>query len=128
MSPSPRPGSATAEKAKAAGFQVMSNAEAAKWADVVMMLTPDELQADIYRDDLAAALAAEPLDHAGVDGPYRTDPGDRLGEQQHGEQHALALADEAATLDPAGAAEQIARAQELAAGAAEQLHGCTERR
>jgi ketol-acid reductoisomerase len=28
----------------------MEVAEAAKWADVVMMLTPDELQGDIYRD------------------------------------------------------------------------------
>ena len=47
-----RKGSATAKKAEAAGFKVMNVAEAAKWADVVMMLTPDELQADIYRDDL----------------------------------------------------------------------------
>jgi ketol-acid reductoisomerase len=31
----------------------METAEAAKWADVVMMLTPDELQADIYRESLA---------------------------------------------------------------------------
>jgi ketol-acid reductoisomerase len=31
----------------------MSSAEAAKWADVMMMVTPDELQADIYRIDLA---------------------------------------------------------------------------
>ena len=31
-------------------------AEAAKWADVMMMLTPDELQADIYRDHLAANM------------------------------------------------------------------------
>src|SRR5947199_1134122 len=30
----------------------MDVAEAAKWADVLMMLTPDELQADIYRDHL----------------------------------------------------------------------------
>ncbi len=30
----------------------MSNAEAAKWADVMMMVTPDELQADIYKNDL----------------------------------------------------------------------------
>ena len=30
----------------------MEVAEAAKWADVMMMLTPDELQADIYRDHL----------------------------------------------------------------------------
>ena len=30
----------------------MEVADAAKWADVMMMLTPDELQADIYRDHL----------------------------------------------------------------------------
>ena len=47
-----RPG-ASAKKAEAAGFKVMPVAEAAKWADVMMMVTPDELQADIYRDDLA---------------------------------------------------------------------------
>src|ERR1700739_2361176 len=47
-----RPG-ASAKKAEAAGFKVMNGAEAAKWADVMMMVTPDELQADIYRDDLA---------------------------------------------------------------------------
>jgi ketol-acid reductoisomerase len=47
-----RPGSATAKKAEAAGLQVMSTAEAAKWADLVMVLTPDELQADIYKNDL----------------------------------------------------------------------------
>jgi ketol-acid reductoisomerase len=47
-----RPG-ASAKKAEAAGFKVMSVADAAKWADVMMMATPDELQADIYRDDLA---------------------------------------------------------------------------
>jgi ketol-acid reductoisomerase len=48
-----RPGSATAKKAEAAGLPVMNPADAAKWADVVMMLTPDELQADIYRESLA---------------------------------------------------------------------------
>src|ERR1700760_3255152 len=47
-----RPG-ASAKKAEAAGFKVMDVAEAAKWADVMMMVTPDELQADIYRDHLA---------------------------------------------------------------------------
>ncbi|MFC0282872.1 ketol-acid reductoisomerase [Camelimonas abortus] len=47
-----RPESATVKKAEAAGFRVMSPAEAAKWADVVMMLTPDELQADIYYSSL----------------------------------------------------------------------------
>ncbi len=34
----------------------MNVAEAAKWADVMMMLTPDELQADIYRDELHANM------------------------------------------------------------------------
>jgi ketol-acid reductoisomerase len=47
-----RKGSASAKKAEGAGLQVMEVAEAAKWADVMMMLTPDELQADIYRDHL----------------------------------------------------------------------------
>ncbi|MFZ4407941.1 MAG: ketol-acid reductoisomerase [Paracraurococcus sp.] len=39
-------------KAEAAGFKVMTPADAAKWADVVMVLTPDELQGDIYREAL----------------------------------------------------------------------------
>jgi ketol-acid reductoisomerase len=51
-----RPGSATAKKAEAAGFQVMSPAEAAKWADLVMILTPDELQKELYYSDLAPNL------------------------------------------------------------------------
>ena len=48
-----RPGSASAKKAEGEGLKVMTVEDAAKWADVVMMLTPDELQADIYRDQLA---------------------------------------------------------------------------
>jgi ketol-acid reductoisomerase len=47
-----RPGSASAQKAEGAKFHVMSPAEGAKWADVVMVLTPDELQAKLYADDL----------------------------------------------------------------------------
>ena len=47
-----RKGSATVKKAENAGFKVMEVADAAKWADVVMMLTPDELQGDIYREHL----------------------------------------------------------------------------
>ena len=47
-----RPGSGSTPKAEAAKFQVMSPSEGAKWADVVMILTPDELQAKIYTDDL----------------------------------------------------------------------------
>ena len=50
-----RPG-ASWQKAEAAGFKVMSPADAAKWADVVMVLTPDELQGDLYRDHLHANL------------------------------------------------------------------------
>ena len=38
---------------EAEGIKVVERAEAAKWADIVMMLTPDEVQADIYRDRLA---------------------------------------------------------------------------
>jgi len=51
-----RPGSASAKKAEAAGFTVMTPAEAAKWADLVMILTPDELQADLYRNELHANM------------------------------------------------------------------------
>ncbi|HEY9090600.1 ketol-acid reductoisomerase [Parasphingorhabdus sp.] len=47
-----RAGSATAKKAEAAGFQVKTNAEAAAWADIVMILAPDEHQAAIYANDL----------------------------------------------------------------------------
>lgn len=48
-----REGSASARKAEEAGLPVMTPAEAAAWADVVMLLTPDELQAELYRDHLA---------------------------------------------------------------------------
>ncbi len=44
------------KKAEAEGLKVMDVTEAAKWADVLMMLTPDELQADIYRDHLHANM------------------------------------------------------------------------
>ncbi len=45
--------SAGVKKAEAEKFKVLEVTEAAKWADVMMMLTPDELQGDIYRDHLA---------------------------------------------------------------------------
>jgi ketol-acid reductoisomerase len=47
-----RPGSSSIKKAENAGLRVMTPAEAAKWADVTMVLTPDELQAQLYVDDL----------------------------------------------------------------------------
>ena len=50
-----RPG-ASAKKAEAAGFKAMSVAEGAKWADLMMMVTPDELQADIYKNEVAPNL------------------------------------------------------------------------
>jgi ketol-acid reductoisomerase len=51
-----RPGSATAVKAEGAGFTVMDPAAAAAWADVVMVLAPDELQGALYRDQLEPNL------------------------------------------------------------------------
>src|SRR5258705_4355933 len=48
-----RKGSQGVKKAEGEKLKVMEVAEAAKWADVMMMLTPDELQAEIYRDHLA---------------------------------------------------------------------------
>ncbi|MEL6288246.1 MAG: ketol-acid reductoisomerase [Pseudomonadota bacterium] len=47
-----REGSASAKKAEAEGFKVMSVADAAKWGDLLMMCTPDELQADIYYEHI----------------------------------------------------------------------------
>jgi ketol-acid reductoisomerase len=51
-----RPGSPSADKAKKADFKVQTPAEAAKWADVMMVVTPDELQAQLWRDDLRANM------------------------------------------------------------------------
>jgi ketol-acid reductoisomerase len=48
-----REGSASAKKAEAGGLKVMSVADAAKRADLIMFCAPDELQADIYRDHVA---------------------------------------------------------------------------
>lgn len=47
-----REGSATAKKAEGAGFKVMTNAEAAAWADIIMILTPDEHQAAVWANDI----------------------------------------------------------------------------
>ena len=53
-----RPGSASAAKAEAAGFRVLSNADAARWADLVMVLAPDEAQAVIWSADLQPNMKA----------------------------------------------------------------------
>ena len=47
-----RKGSVGIAKAEKEKLKVMEVAEAAAWADVMMMLTPDELQADIYKEHL----------------------------------------------------------------------------
>ncbi len=50
-------GSKSAEKAKSAGLPVLSVADAAKTADVIMILLPDHLQGDVYRNDIAPHMA-----------------------------------------------------------------------
>ncbi|CAE7594917.1 ilvI [Symbiodinium microadriaticum] len=51
-----REGSSSRAKAEGEGLKVMDLDEGAAWADVVMMLTPDELQPDIYKNHLEANL------------------------------------------------------------------------
>jgi ketol-acid reductoisomerase len=48
-----REGSATRAKAAGEGLKVLSPAEAAAWADVIMILAPDELQQEIWEQDIA---------------------------------------------------------------------------
>src|SRR6202051_5386234 len=52
------PGSKSWAKAEAAGLRVMTTAEAAKAADVMMVLVSDHLQADIYENDIKPGLTA----------------------------------------------------------------------
>ncbi len=51
-----REGSSSVAKAEGEGLEVKNIAEAAGWADVVMILTPDELQKDIYNADIGPNL------------------------------------------------------------------------
>ncbi|ABC63193.1 ketol-acid reductoisomerase [Erythrobacter litoralis] len=51
-----RDGSSSAKKAQDAGFKVLSNSDAAEWADILMILAPDEHQAAIWADDLAGNM------------------------------------------------------------------------
>ena len=48
-----RPGSASAKKAEVEGLKVMTVADAAAWADAIMILAPDELQRGIYENEIA---------------------------------------------------------------------------
>jgi len=47
-----RDGSSSRKKAEAQGLKVMSLSDAAEWADILMMLTPDELQSQIYTNHI----------------------------------------------------------------------------
>ena len=51
-----RPGSTSAIKAQNAGLKVASVAEAVAAADLVMILTPDEFQSRLYRDEIEPVL------------------------------------------------------------------------
>ena len=51
-----RKGSKSAAKAESYGIPVYETAEAAKKADIIMILTPDEKQADIYHKDIEPNL------------------------------------------------------------------------
>jgi ketol-acid reductoisomerase len=51
-------GSKSIDKAKAAGLNVMTVADASKWADVIMVLVPDQHQAKIYKNDIEPHLTA----------------------------------------------------------------------
>ena len=50
--------SKSVEKARAAGLQVMNIADAAKWADVIMILIPDQYQAKVYKAEIEPHLTA----------------------------------------------------------------------
>lgn len=51
-------GSKSKAKAEAQGLKVLSVSEAAKVADIVMILIPDEKQADVYKSDIAPYMTA----------------------------------------------------------------------
>lgn len=51
-----REGSKSAEKAREAGFEVKTNADAAAWANVIMVLAPDTSQAQIFTEDIEPNL------------------------------------------------------------------------
>ncbi len=50
--------SRSVEKAQAAGLRVLRVNDAAKWADVIMILIPDQHQAKVYAADIAPHLTA----------------------------------------------------------------------
>ena len=53
-----KPDSKSVAKASEAGFEVLTSAEAAKWADVVVILAPDQHQRGLYAADIKDNLEA----------------------------------------------------------------------
>jgi len=53
-----RPDGASAKKAKMEGLDVLSIEEAVQWADVIQILIPDEIQADVYEKQIKPYLRA----------------------------------------------------------------------
>jgi len=52
------PGTPNAQRAEKAGFEVLTAADAAERGDLIIMLVPDDVQARLYRSDVAARLKA----------------------------------------------------------------------
>jgi len=52
-----KPGSKSTQKAEEAGFRVLSTPEATQWADVIVILAPDQYQRHLYSEDVAPNLA-----------------------------------------------------------------------
>lgn len=53
-----RAGGASEKKAKNYGFKIMSIEDAVKWADIVQILIPDEIQADVYERQIKPNMRA----------------------------------------------------------------------
>ncbi|KAB1647578.1 MULTISPECIES: ketol-acid reductoisomerase [unclassified Pseudoclavibacter] len=52
-----REGSETRSRVEELGFEVLDNAEATKWADLIVVLAPDQYQADIYKNEIEPNLS-----------------------------------------------------------------------
>jgi ketol-acid reductoisomerase len=52
-----KPGSQSTQKAEEAGFRVLTTPEATQWADVIVILAPDQHQRHLYSEDIAPNLA-----------------------------------------------------------------------
>ena len=52
-----KPGSKSTQKAEEAGFRVLTTPEATQWADVIVILAPDQHQRHLYSEDIAPNLS-----------------------------------------------------------------------